>query len=289
VPQSSWLKTCGSPHRTNRRLKFERPLSHIACVAFRLSPTAPRSGPRLFGRIFTVYSCIQVTFPYVFLSPFDLDVCSPFHAFLLCFRHLPSSIAALSLILGVYALNVAHLTTISYNFLHFGPLFIVEHRAACCQQRHLRVRLFTVPPLVHFCVLNTCLILSRVSFAYRYPAPDLVKNKATAAHFALLCLFCVFARPSDDFLDPTAPTLVLLVFHLYVFACRSRSRQSSPSHRQHRPPFASSPPQDSFVFAARLSLLSYRPCLAPFNIIPAFSLVRDRGLVSSRTTFELTS
>jgi len=58
------------------------------------------------------YRCIRVTFPYVFLSPFDLDVCSPFHALPFCFR-LPSRIAALFLTFIAYALDVAHLQQFS--------------------------------------------------------------------------------------------------------------------------------------------------------------------------------
>jgi len=77
------------------------------------------------GRIFTVYRFIRVTVPYVFLSCIDLNVCSPFHAFLFYFGLLPSSIAAPFLTLVVYVLNVTHLTTIQYNFRVFRILLFI--------------------------------------------------------------------------------------------------------------------------------------------------------------------
>ena len=66
----------------------------------------------MFGRIF---HCIEVHPGYFFVrfrSPFDLDVRSPSHAFLLHLFTFPSSIATQFITLAVHALNVAHLMTI---------------------------------------------------------------------------------------------------------------------------------------------------------------------------------
>ena len=81
------------------RPKF-RGIAHIASADVKSSKTAaPRSSRRSpplgldharVGRIFTVYKYIRVPFSCVFLPPFDLDVRSPFHAFLFRFRLLLS-------------------------------------------------------------------------------------------------------------------------------------------------------------------------------------------------------
>ena len=139
------------------------------------------------------------------------------------------------------------------------------------RQYHLRVCLFTFPPsslLFRIEYLSLTVSDSRINKTRARPR----QRRAPADHFLPLLLFlCAFAidRPSDD-----EPSLVFLGLPSFMIF--------SPFVLLSRPPLRLAAASRPLATAARTTL--------PYAVLShAFSLSRERGLSSSRTTFELTA